>query len=38
MTGNGGLGFEDSLRIEHDDVFDRLLRDTAPGGAASADD
>jgi enoyl-CoA hydratase/carnithine racemase len=26
MTGNPGFGFEDSFRIEHDDVFDRLLR------------
>lgn len=25
MTGNAGFGFEDSFRIEHDDVFDRLL-------------
>ncbi len=30
MTGNWGLGFEDSFRIEHDDVFDRLLRDGGP--------
>lgn len=29
MTGNWGLGFEDSFRIEHDDVFDRLLRERA---------
>ena len=25
LTGNAGMGFEDSFRIEHDDVFDRLL-------------
>jgi enoyl-CoA hydratase/carnithine racemase len=25
LTGNAGLGFEDSFRIEHDDVFDNLL-------------
>ena len=25
LTGNAGLGFEDSFRIEHDDVFRRLL-------------
>ena len=25
LTGNQGFGFEDSFRIEHDDVFDRLL-------------
>lgn len=25
MTGNGGFGFEDSFRVEHDDVFDELL-------------
>jgi enoyl-CoA hydratase/carnithine racemase len=25
MTGNPGMGFEESFRIEHDDVFDRLL-------------
>ena len=32
MTGNAGLGFEDSFRIEHDDVFDRLLTGgTGPG-------
>jgi enoyl-CoA hydratase/carnithine racemase len=32
LTGNPGLGFEDSFRIEHDDVFDRLLT----GGIANA--
>jgi enoyl-CoA hydratase len=32
MTGNAGFGFEDSFRIEHDDVFDRLLTGgTGPG-------
>lgn len=25
LTGNAGMGFEESFRIEHDDVFDRLL-------------
>jgi enoyl-CoA hydratase/carnithine racemase len=25
LTGSWGLGFEDSLRLEHDDVFQRLL-------------
>lgn len=25
LTGNQGLGFEDSFRIEHDDVFDNFL-------------
>ena len=25
MTGNAGFGFEDSFRIEHDDVFDDFL-------------
>ena len=25
LTGNSGFGFDDSFRIEHDDVFDRLL-------------
>ena len=29
LAGNPGLGFEDSFKIEHDDVFDRLLQ----GGA-----
>ena len=32
LAGNPGLGFEDSFRIEHDDVFDRLL-----GGGVSGD-
>jgi enoyl-CoA hydratase len=31
LTGNQGLGFEESFRIEHDDVFDQLLRNTALG-------
>ena len=32
LTGNAGMGFEDSFRIEHDDVFDRLLTGgTGPG-------
>jgi 3-hydroxypropionyl-coenzyme A dehydratase len=26
LSGNQGLGFEESFRIEHDDVFDQLLR------------
>ena len=30
LTGNSGFGFDDSFRIEHDDVFDRLL--TGPIG------
>ena len=30
LTGNAGFGFDDSFRIEHDDVFDRLL--TGPVG------
>jgi len=35
MTGNTGFGFEDSFRIEHDDVFDRLLTGaTGPEAAA----
>jgi enoyl-CoA hydratase len=25
LTGNAGMGFEESFRIEHDDVFDRML-------------
>lgn len=29
LTGNAGLGFEDSFRVEHDDVFDALLRGQA---------
>jgi enoyl-CoA hydratase/carnithine racemase len=33
MTGNGGFGFEDSFRIEHDDVFDRLLTGAVGPGA-----
>jgi enoyl-CoA hydratase/carnithine racemase len=35
LTGNSGLGFEDSFRIEHDDVFDRLLR--GPTGPQTPD-
>ena len=31
LTGNGGFGFEDSFRVEHDDVFDRLLRGGSTG-------
>jgi enoyl-CoA hydratase len=31
LSGNQGLGFEESFRIEHDDVFDRLLTGSAPG-------
>jgi enoyl-CoA hydratase len=32
LTGSWGMGFEDSFRMEHDDVFDRLLREpTGPG-------
>ena len=27
LTGNQGLGFEESFRIEHDDVFDEFLKD-----------
>jgi enoyl-CoA hydratase/carnithine racemase len=30
LSGNQGLGFEDSFRIEHDDVFDVLLTGSAP--------
>jgi enoyl-CoA hydratase/carnithine racemase len=30
MSGNQGFGFEDSFRIEHDDVFDVLLTGSAP--------
>jgi len=35
MTGNGGFSFEDSFRIEHDDVFDRLLTGSVGPDAAS---
>ncbi len=31
LSGNQGFGFEDSFRIEHDDVFDVLLTGSAPG-------
>jgi enoyl-CoA hydratase len=31
LSGNQGFGFEESFRIEHDDVFDRLLTGQAPG-------
>jgi enoyl-CoA hydratase len=31
MTGNWGLGFEDSFRMEHDDVFDRFLAGALAG-------
>jgi enoyl-CoA hydratase len=31
LTGNAGLGFEDSFRIEHDDVFRRLLSSPPEG-------
>jgi enoyl-CoA hydratase/carnithine racemase len=31
LAGNQGFGFEDSFRIEHDDVFDRLLRSQPVG-------
>jgi len=34
MTGNCAFGFEDSFRIEHDDVFDRLL--SGPVGPRTA--
>lgn len=30
LSGNQGFGFEDSFRIEHDDVFDTLLTGGAP--------
>jgi enoyl-CoA hydratase len=30
LSGNQGSGFEDSFRIEHDDVFDVLLTGSAP--------
>jgi enoyl-CoA hydratase len=30
LNGNQGFGFEESFRIEHDDVFDRLLTGSAP--------
>jgi enoyl-CoA hydratase/carnithine racemase len=36
LTGSWGLGFEDSLRLEHDDVFERLL--TGPVGPAGEAD
>jgi enoyl-CoA hydratase/carnithine racemase len=35
LTGSWGLGFEDSLRLEHDDVFERLL--TGATGPRQAD-
>jgi enoyl-CoA hydratase/carnithine racemase len=31
LSGNQGLGFDESFRVEHDDVFDRVLRDSALG-------
>ena len=31
LNGNQGCGFEESFRVEHDDVFDRLLTGQAPG-------
>ena len=31
LSGNQGFGFEDSFRIEHDDVFDVLLTGSSPG-------
>jgi enoyl-CoA hydratase len=30
LSGNQGFGFEESFRVEHDDVFDRLLTGSAP--------
>ena len=33
LTGNQGFGFEDSFRIEHDDVFDRMLTGALGPGA-----
>jgi enoyl-CoA hydratase len=30
LSGNQGFGFEESFRIEHDDVFDRLLTGESP--------
>jgi enoyl-CoA hydratase len=32
LSGNQGLGFEESFRIEHDDVFDTLLTGGTPTG------
>jgi enoyl-CoA hydratase len=32
LSGNQGLGFEESFRIEHDDVFDKLLTGGTPTG------
>ena len=33
LIGNQGFGFEDSFRVEHDDVFDNFLpRGIGPGG------
>jgi enoyl-CoA hydratase/carnithine racemase len=31
LNGNQGFGFEESFRIEHDDVFDVLLTGSSPG-------
>jgi enoyl-CoA hydratase/carnithine racemase len=31
LSGNQGFGFEESFRIEHDDVFDQLLRNNPLG-------
>jgi len=31
LSGSQGLGFEESFRIEHDDVFDQLLSASPPG-------
>jgi enoyl-CoA hydratase len=33
LTGNQGFGFEDSFRIEHDDVFDNFLSGGVEGGS-----
>jgi enoyl-CoA hydratase len=33
VSGNQGLGFEESFRIEHDDVFDKLLSGGVDAGA-----
>jgi enoyl-CoA hydratase/carnithine racemase len=31
LSGSQGLGFEESFRVEHDDVFDQLLRQSPLG-------
>jgi enoyl-CoA hydratase/carnithine racemase len=34
LSANQGFGFEDSFRVEHDDVFDHFPR---PGGLSNRD-